>query len=101
MSKETPKRDRTFNNEEAQSNRILWASSFVGNIQHPTSFKFGQSVKKKRQEHGMTQAELAKIAGLNRSYLSDVERGASSISLDRAAKIANVLGCHICDLLKD
>lgn len=89
--------------KEAQEIENSWASSFsfVGNKQHATSYKFGQSVKNKRKQSGMTQTELARRSGLNRSYLSDLERGASSISLDRAAKIATALDCHICDLLKD
>ena len=40
-----------------------------------TSSKFGESAKKWRYDHGVSQAQLAKKLGITRSYLSQVENG--------------------------
>lgn len=86
---------------EAQSEQKLWASAFVGNNQRSVSFRFGQAVKQLRLENHISQGELARLTNLNRSYLSELERGLASISLDRAANIAHALGCKLRDLLED
>lgn len=35
----------------------------------------GPAIRKYRQQAGLTQAELADMAGLNRTYLSELEQG--------------------------
>jgi DNA-binding XRE family transcriptional regulator len=75
-------------------------SDFVVNNQQAFLAKFGGSIKARRSTLNLTQTELAKLAGLNRSYLSEVENGLVSISIQRAEKIAQVLGCALSDLLK-
>lgn len=52
---------------------------------------FGQNVRRLREEQGMTQAQLAEKAGLNRSYLGGVERGQRRICMDNIAKLARAL----------
>lgn len=52
---------------------------------------FGRNVRQIRKERGLTQAELALKAGLNRSYLGGVERGQRSICMENIAKIADAL----------
>jgi transcriptional regulator with XRE-family HTH domain len=52
---------------------------------------FGQNVRRLRQAQGLTQAELAIKAGLNRSYLGGVERGQRQIGLENIAKLAKAL----------
>jgi len=49
------------------------------------------NVKKYRNICGFSQEKLADLAGLHRTYISDVERGRRSISLDNIEKIANAL----------
>jgi predicted transcriptional regulator len=78
---------------------IRRAFSFVGNIEHPASARFGSALKKYRQSKGITQTELAKVSGLSRSYISEVEGGHASISLDRAERLAKALGSNLADLL--
>ncbi len=73
--------------------------SFVGNLQQNILNKFGSAVKDKRKKLNMTQDELAQRANLNRSYLSELERGKVSISLDRAEKLAHALNCSLRDLI--
>lgn len=59
----------------------------MGNICH----KFGINVRKYRNEKGYSQEKLAEIASLHRTYISAVERGTRSISLDNIEKIATAL----------
>ena len=53
--------------------------------------KFGKNIRKYRNERGHSQEKLAEIAGLHRTYISDVERGRRSIALENIEKIAEAL----------
>jgi DNA-binding XRE family transcriptional regulator len=92
-TKETP-------NKDARRQPKRRASSFVRNTRQNVSARFGVAVRQRRKEQKMTQVELANAAGISRSYLSEVERGQESISLERADRIAKVLNCDLADLLK-
>ena len=74
-------------------------SFYVGNNQRRITAQFGHVIKEKRERLGITQTELANLSHLNRSYLSEVEHGLASISLERAERIAKALGCRLRDLL--
>lgn len=52
---------------------------------------FGNNVRRLREAQGLTQAELASKAGINRSYLGGVERGQRRICMENIAKIAAAL----------
>lgn len=73
---------------------------FVGNNQQAITVHFGYAIRKRRQQLEMTQTKLAELANLNRSYLSELERGLTSISLERAERLAQALKCSLLDLLK-
>jgi transcriptional regulator with XRE-family HTH domain len=62
---------------------------------------FGQNVRRIRQEQGLTQADLALKAGINRSYLVGVERGQRRISMENIAKIAHALNVDPDVLFRD
>ncbi|HMP77475.1 MAG TPA: response regulator [Kiritimatiellia bacterium] len=53
---------------------------------------FGELVRTRRGLRGISQEELAGRAGLHRTYLSDIERGARNPSLESIDKIAKALG---------
>ena len=53
--------------------------------------RFGTSVKAWRSRLGISQEELAGRAGLHRTYVSDIERGARNISLESIDKLAQAL----------
>ena len=53
--------------------------------------QFGTSVRKWRTRLGISQEELAGRAGLHRTYVSDVERGARNLSLESIQKLASAL----------
>ena len=52
-----------------------------------------------RRERGWSQEDLALEAGLHRTFIAHVERGARNISLDNIEKLALVLGVETYRLL--
>lgn len=54
-----------------------------------------QCVRFHRKKSGLTQAELAKFAGLGKTVIFDIEQGKSSIQLDTLLKIFHVLNISI------
>jgi len=49
----------------------------------------------------MTQLELSQKSGINRSYISEVERGKENISLDRADILSRCVQSNLSELLKE
>jgi DNA-binding XRE family transcriptional regulator len=54
--------------------------------------QFARTVRQLRARKGMTQFDLARAAGLGRSFVSQLERGRFSASLDTIAALATALG---------
>jgi len=54
--------------------------------------KVGTAIKLRRTALGMTMAELARLAGVSGPYISLLERGRSSISLETLYRVAEALG---------
>jgi transcriptional regulator with XRE-family HTH domain len=52
---------------------------------------FGNAVRRERQRLKFSQEELAHRAGLDRSYMGQVERGETNISLLNLVRIADAL----------
>lgn len=61
---------------------------------------FGQAVQEVRIERGLSQEELARLLGMHRTYISDVERGIRNTSIVNAQRIAKALGVQLSDLLR-
>jgi transcriptional regulator with XRE-family HTH domain len=57
--------------------------------------KFGINVKKFREQKGFSQEKLAEESELHRTYISAVERGVRSISLNNIQKISKALDIDI------
>lgn len=62
---------------------------------------FGKLLRKKRQEIGISQEELAFRSGLHRTYVGSVERGERNLSLENIFVFAKTLGYHPRDLIPD
>ena len=60
---------------------------------------FGKNVRKVRKKKGVSQEQLALNAGIDRSYMSRVERGIVSITLRKVYIIAQALECDVKELL--
>ncbi len=61
---------------------------------------FGRNVSTLRQSKGISQEKLAELAGLDRTYISSVERGKRNVSLLNIVRIASALGVAPCVLLE-
>ena len=53
--------------------------------------EFNKKLKKLREEKGLSQAELAKMAGVSQTTICDVEIGNKMPKLDTAMKICKAL----------
>ena len=60
--------------------------------------QFGESVRKLRVLHGLSQQELANKAGLHRTYIGMIERAEKNITLVNIKKITNALEIDIKEL---
>lgn len=63
--------------------------------------KFGEKVRQKRLELGISQEELAFRSGLHRTYVGSVERGERNLSLENIFVFARALECSPHDLVPD
>ncbi len=55
----------------------------------------GDVIRSRRHEQGLVQAELAELAGIHRSYLSDLERGHATEHTERLFRILWRLGLEV------
>jgi transcriptional regulator with XRE-family HTH domain len=62
---------------------------------------FARNLREIRVKQGLSQEELADIAGLHRTYVGSVERGERNISIDNMERLASALKINIQDLLID
>ena len=60
---------------------------------------FGATVRALREAHGWSQEQLAEYAGLNRSYVGEIERGSAIASIVTADKLARAFNVPIANLL--
>jgi transcriptional regulator with XRE-family HTH domain len=60
-----------------------------------------KNMRRLRAERGLSQEALAHECGINRTYLSAVERAERNVSIDNIARIANGLGVEPWMLLRD
>lgn len=59
----------------------------------------GKHVTAKRTARGMTQDEVAKLAGITRQTISMIERGTQTPGWDTLYVLAGILRCEVYDLL--
>lgn len=62
--------------------------------------QFGRNVKAERIRKGLTQEALAEKIGVNREYISKIERGTANMSLKKIVSLTNFIGANIKDILK-
>lgn len=62
---------------------------------------FGHALLKTRRRHGLSQMDLYKATGLDRTFISDLERGIQGPSLKTLLRIAKGIGDDPCLLVQD
>ena len=62
--------------------------------------KLGQNLKKIRTRKNITQIEIAKILGADRSFVSNIENGKNNPTLSTITSLAQALGVSTTELLK-
>jgi transcriptional regulator with XRE-family HTH domain len=66
---------------------------------HPVLVAFGRAVREARAETGVSQEELAHRAGVDRSYMSSIERGEQNVGLMSMHRVASALGITLSELI--
>jgi transcriptional regulator with XRE-family HTH domain len=62
---------------------------------------FGRKLRECRLNKGLSQEELADLAGVHRTYVGMVERGEKNVTLVTLSRFAKALGATPADMLKD
>lgn len=57
-----------------------------------TAAAVGPAIRHYREQAGLTQAQLAEMAGMHRSYLSELEQGHETEQLRRILRLLKLLG---------
>jgi transcriptional regulator with XRE-family HTH domain len=63
------------------------------------SMRFGAVIRELRESRGWSQEQLAGQAGLNRSYMGEIERATAMPSLATAEKLAHALDVALSELI--
>ncbi|MCW2988938.1 MAG: family transcriptional regulator [Solirubrobacterales bacterium] len=67
---------------------------------NPSHLALGQTIREFRKKKGISQEALGLEAGLDRTYISSVERGRRNISFDNLVKIAEAVDAKPSQLLE-
>lgn len=57
--------------------------------------QLGFALRKRRKDLGLTQLELADLAGVSSRFIHDLENGKPSVQLDRVLAVATTLGLEL------
>jgi ribosome-binding protein aMBF1 (putative translation factor) len=63
--------------------------------------RLGELIQKRRQQIGFSQEQLCAVTEMNRTYLSDIERGVSNPSFLVLWKLSLALKLELWELLKE
>jgi transcriptional regulator with XRE-family HTH domain len=63
--------------------------------------RFGESVRRRRLEQGLSQERVAEISGMHRNYLGAVERAERTPSIVAADRIARALGTTLAEMFAE
>jgi transcriptional regulator with XRE-family HTH domain len=66
----------------------------------PILAAFGRSLRARRDAKGLSQEQLAERADLDRTYISDIERGTRNPGIKNVVRLARALGIPTAKLLE-
>lgn len=67
----------------------------------PLPEAFGEAVRRLRRKTEPSQEKFAARAGISRTYMSEIERGVTNVSLDTIDRVAKGLGLTITELFRE
>lgn len=70
-------------------------------MEKPIASTFGSVLREKREAAGISQEQLADRAGLHRTYVSLIERGKRTASIEVLRRVASALGLRMTDLIDE
>ncbi|MBN8627377.1 MAG: helix-turn-helix transcriptional regulator [Planctomycetes bacterium] len=62
--------------------------------------RLGDRLRKRREDRGLTQDQLANQCGLHRTFIGSVERGERNIAVLNLRKIAQVLRASLSEMFE-
>lgn len=62
--------------------------------------KLGENLKKIRTQKNVTQVEVARVLGVDRSFVSNIENGKNNPTLSTIANLAKALNVPVDELFK-
>lgn len=62
--------------------------------------RISANIKRYRVQRGISQEALAELADFHRTYISQLERCVTNISVDGLERLAQALGVDVLDLLR-
>ncbi len=65
------------------------------------AWAFSKVLRERRKQAGLTQEKLALEAGVQRNYVSLIERGIHQPTINIIFKLAAALGCTPSDMIRD
>ncbi len=76
----------------------------MGTDKHQTGVarrRIAANVRRLRMERGLSQEGMAELADFHRTYVSQLERCVTNISIDGLERLAMALGVDVTELLED
>lgn len=59
------------------------------------SQRIGSQIREMRRNRGLKQADLARISGVTRQKLIEIEKGSTSVAMNAYARVLGTLGCEV------
>lgn len=75
------------------------AHMFIAQSEAELRTSISEALKKYRALRGLSQEDLATRAGMNRTFVSQIEREQKNVSIDSLRRLANALECKVHNLL--
>ena len=66
----------------------------------PLPVRLGRRLSHLREKHGLSQTQLADMAGIGRAHLSQIENGAVAARIDTLHSLASALDLSLEELLE-
>jgi len=102
-------RENTVNMEEEQDKsggkrsaaKMQGSAGLTQEVEKFLLSRLGETLQRKRLEGGFSQEQLCALTDMNRTYLSDIERGVSNASFLVLWKISTALKMELWQVLKE